>query len=109
MSQVAKAKRARKRNLHQREMLLPIAGGRPSEPVAPATRITRGPPGPPPLGARTLGMLDTLKYLIREWEDYGVIDATNMRHVYWAVEANDSPTVSEFLPFVSSGRQKRSR
>jgi hypothetical protein len=106
MSEVAETKRAPKRNPLQREMLLSIPGSRPSEPVAPATRITRG---PPPLGARTLGMLDTLKYLIREWEDYGVIDATNMRHVYWAVEANDSPAVSEFLPFVSSGRQKRAR
>jgi hypothetical protein len=117
-----KAKRSRKRDPNQREMFLPISGGAAPQrglsqrlPSAAATldltpspaipdpalrniRPVRVAPGPPPLGARTLGMLDTLKYLVREWEDYGVIDATNMRHVYWAIEENRRTKGELFSP-----------
>jgi ATP dependent DNA ligase domain len=121
-----KAKRSRKRDPNQREMLLPISGGAAPQqglsqrlPSAAATldltpspaipdpaprniRPVRVAPGPPPLGARTLGMLDTLKYLVREWEDYGVIDATNMRHVYWAIEESKLTKGEAFLPLASN-------
>ena len=36
---------------------------------------------------RHLTLVETLEYLAREWEAYGTIDATNMRHVYWALGA----------------------
>lgn len=38
---------------------------------------------------------ETYDYLIREWESYGVIDATNMRHVYEAAKAGRAALMAE--------------
>jgi hypothetical protein len=96
---IPKAKKARKRNPDQREMLLPIIGGgharverqeeaRPSAiapAVAPSTYL--------------LTPTQVLEYLAREWESHGAIDAVNMRHVYWALEAKRNQELrSEALP-----------
>jgi bifunctional non-homologous end joining protein LigD len=110
-----KAKRARKRNPDQREMLLPIAGGAGAAKVAPekpGTKLLHAkldlqahPPKPTKASGeevirgaadvvampaarprRHLTAVETLEYLAREWEAYGTIDAINMRHVYWTLE-----------------------
>jgi hypothetical protein len=86
-SPVPKAKKARKRNPDQREMLLPIIGGgngRPErkEEAQPAKVASAAAPS-----QYLLTPVQVLEYLAREWEGHGAIDAVNMQHVYWALEA----------------------
>jgi hypothetical protein len=87
---VPKGKKARKRNPDQREMLLPIIGGATSR----VERVEESRPSAIARAAASSGYLLTpaqvLEYLAREWEAHGAIDAVNMRHVYWALEAERS-------------------
>ena len=122
-----KLKRARKRNPEQREMLLPIIGGAKAaetrgnaqrleakrdreaqSAAAERVAVVEGTRAAPDLAAfyarphRYLGPVETLEYLAREWEAYGTIDATNMRHVYWALAAEreraSSPSAAPVIP-----------
>jgi bifunctional non-homologous end joining protein LigD len=94
-------------------MLLPISGGRAAaeetgvahavsassrqQRSTPSGRVTRRETLSPsaqailnfalPRPGQYLTPVEVLEYLAREWESYGTIDATNMRHVAWALEA----------------------
>jgi len=63
---------------------------------------------------RHLTLVETLEYLAREWEAYGTIDATNMRHVYWALgaekeRASASEAASTIPRATARAEVKRSR